>query len=227
MKAIFAFLTIFVCSHFANAKSIDIFPDGVPARARIFVGATSVSPTVVNTELTAKSLKKMNAVYDMGAEVVFPLLSFFDFGLRYTKHYMSQVEDPSNPSTDYYSTFNQNSFLFIGRINLVQTKLLRFDVFGGYGGSNTSFTIKSASENGSLTRQSDSNWVASPYSAYGASVAVGYNYAYFFVEAGYENNKVGSLDRTGNINSSIDTLNMSGSYVLVGLLFNGMPVRKQ
>ncbi|MNL88607.1 hypothetical protein D3C87_2184120 [compost metagenome] len=42
-------------------------------------------------------------------------------------------------------------------------------------------------------------------------------------EGGIESNKVKDLKSSGTVNSSIDTLDLSGSYFSLGLMFDGVP----
>ena len=57
----------------------------------------------------------------------------------------------------------------------------------------------------------------------GASVAVGYKSFFFTIEGGYEHNKISGLKAT-NINNAVDDLDLSGGYLVVGLLFDNVPV---
>ena len=100
--------------------------------------------------------------------------------------------------------------------------MLRFDVFGGAGGSNTNIKIKTASYDGELDGTAGSNWYSTPYVATGASLGLGFNHILLYFEGGYESNKVKDFKKTGTVNPNINTLDLSGSYFLVGIMFDGI-----
>jgi hypothetical protein len=173
--------------------------------------------------LTAQGLKKIDNITMYGVEATYTALKYFEYGFRYTKRYVREEEDPLDvPSTDFHSMINQDSILLLARLPLLKRKVVRGDVFAGVGGSNTTFTIKSATQDGELTRKETKDWVASPYAAVGGSIGVGYKSFFFMVEAGYEYNKIDKFKRTGNINNNVDSINLSGGYINIGLLFDGL-----
>jgi hypothetical protein len=221
--------------HFRNAIIIIfIFYSGVvraakdlPVTARLFAGLTKVSPGNLNTEMTAQGLKNIKDITQFGIEATVTPFRYLDFGLRYTKRYVNNEESPADPLTAYSGQIDQDSVLLLARLPVVRTQFFRADIFGGVGGSNTTFTIKSAAQNGELVRKDDSGWFASPYSAYGGSVGVGYKKFYLVAEGGMENNKVSKFKRTGNVNSNVTTIDLSGSYFMVGLMFDGLSPSKK
>ena len=64
---------------------------------------------------------------------------------------------------------------------------------------------------------------AGTMASYGASLGIGYNGIYFVVEAGMDNNIVDGFQSSGNI-PSIDKIDLSGSYVTVGIMYDGVKV---
>ena len=54
----------------------------------------------------------------------------------------------------------------------------------------------------------------------GTSAAVGYKNFYLVVEGGQESNNVDPFKYSGNINSNIQSVDLSGAYVTVALMFD-------
>ena len=211
-----SFLSLFTYSSLSLARDL-------PIQARLFAGMTGVSPGNANDGLEALGLKKMENVSKLGLEITYPLLSYLDVGARYTKILGDTEENPANPSTDYSSKLDQDSVMLIARVPFMKSEIFRLDAFAGIGGTNTSFKITSASQNGELTSRGPDGWFGSPYAAAGVSAAIGYKQFYLVFEGGYESNKVSSFKRSGSVSNSIDTLDLSGSYFTVGLMFDGIP----
>ncbi len=187
-----------------------------PVKARLFVGAISADPKDVNTELTAQALEKIDNVYQIGAEATYSVSKFLDTGLRYTKRYADSGENPANPATDYKATLNSDTVYGIVRIPFINGDFVRMDIFGGAGPTKTSLKMKTAGVDGELTKS------ASLAYAYGASVAFGYKKFFFVIEGGYEANKIESLSKSGTINGNISTIDLTGPYLSVGILFDSM-----
>jgi hypothetical protein len=209
------------------STAIPVMAESFPVTARLFIGQTGISPDNLNTEMTAQSIKNFKDVNQMGIEATYSQFKHFEFGFRYTKHYAKNEEEPANPATDFYGTLNQDSVMFVVRIPFVKTNFFRADVFGGVGGSNTTFTIKTAGQDGELSRKKGNDWFATPYTAVGGSFAVGFKKFYLVAEGGIENNKIKDFDRTGNVNANITNIDLSGSYFTIGLLFDGVSATKK
>lgn len=197
-----------------------------PAQGRIFGGAIQADPKDVNTELAAQSLKEMDTVPQIGVEITYPLLKFLDVGMRYSRRGTVYDEETPSPTTEYEAEFKQDAILLLARVPLLKTSLLHVDVFGGVGGTNTTLKIKSATQDGEISKKESGDWVAAPYFSYGASFAIGYKWIYLFFEGGMESNKIEDFKRTGNVNNNIETIDLSGSYVSIGLMFDGIKATK-
>ena len=193
-----------------------------PAKARLFVGVTTVDPEDVNEEMTAQGLKEFENVSKLGVEITYAAAKFFDVGLNYTHRQMDRDELNSTPSTDWNASLKQDSVSMVGRLPFLKSKFVRMDVFAAVGGTNTTLTVKTATQDGELSRKESNDWFASVMTTYGASIAVGYKKFYLVLEGGIEANKVGSLKRSGNLNSNVETIDLSGSYASIGLLFDGI-----
>ncbi len=213
MKKYFLFisLTLFSLSHIDAAT--------FPIRSRVFLGASEGKLSNVNTELRNLGLEEMGSVPFYGAELTYKVLPIVEVGLNYLKRQNTR-KSTATSSSNYGAEFDQNIFLGILRIPFIKTSVLRIDVFAGIGGSNTKLKINTASVNGEVSKKDSKEFVASFTSRYGASVGAGFKGVYFYVEGGYEDNKVNSLDRTGNINTNISSIDMSGTYGLIGLQFD-------
>jgi hypothetical protein len=214
----FLFLSILVLSSVSFAE-----PKQLPVNGRLFIGSTNVSPSDLNTSLESQSMKTIDTITQYGVEIVYPAFQYLDVGVRYAKRTVNNEENPANAATDYTAKIDQDSFMFLARVPFYKSDIVRLDVFAGAGGSNTTYTIKSASEDGSLSKKANSGWFATPYAAAGASVAVGYKWIYFVMEGGVESNKSDSLDRSGTVSSSINNIDLSGGYLTIGILFTGVP----
>ena len=196
-------------------------------QARLFAGVTDVKPENLNQELTAQGLREFKSISKFGAEITYPVARFLDVGMNYTKRYMSRDEIDSDPSTDYQALLDQDTISLVARVPVLKTGIVRLDAVAGIGGSNTTLTLKSASQDGELLRREGGDWLATLYSNYGASIAIGYKNFFLVVEGGVESNKVDSFKRKGTINENIHTIDLSGSYVTVGLLFDGISAHKK
>ncbi|MEK2644962.1 hypothetical protein [Bdellovibrio sp. BCCA] len=217
MKSVLVVLAaVVVPSSFAFAKEI-------PVQGRLFAGVSSINPTNVNDTIEAQGLKKLDNYTRLGIEITYPLHRYLDVGIRYTKRLASVEENPESSSTDYSAKVDQDSMLVLARVPIVKSDLIHFDVFAGVGGSNTTLKVKTASQDGEFTRRAGGDWLATPYASAGASFAIGYKQVYLVFEGGYETNKVDGFKRTGSASTSIDTLDLSGSYVSIGLIFDGVP----
>jgi len=191
-------------------------------QARLFLGSAQVSPTQLNTEMTAQGLKQVDLNNKFGLEITFPLNDVISYGLRYNVRIISQDEATSNSATDYTVQIEQQNMAGVLRVNLLKKDYIRLDAVLGAGGSNTEYKIKTATQDGSLTKKGTP--AASLYTTAGASLAVGAGKYFFVIEGGYEQNKIDGFDRSGNINSNVDTLDLSGSYISIGFMFDGIPI---
>ncbi|WP_347358002.1 hypothetical protein [Bdellovibrio sp.] len=214
-------LAISVLSLFV-LQSQSAFAKEIPVQARLFAGMTTVKPDNVNETIEAQGLKKMDGISQLGVEITYPVMKYLDVGARYAKKMASSGEELVVAADDYQARLDQDAFLLIARVPLKKSDFIRVDIFGGVGGTNTSFKVKTASLDGELKKSVGDEWYASPYAAAGASLAFGYKKFYLVLEAGYEYNKIDGFKSSGNP-GSIDTLDLSGGYFTLGLMFDGVP----
>lgn len=193
-----------------------------PAQARLFAGVLSSNPSELNQEMTSQGLKEFRSIPQYGVEITYPAAKYLDAGIRYQKRYLKNEEVNPTPNSGYNALLDQDTILLIARVPLWKSDNVRLDVFGGLGGSNTTLKIKSATQDGELSRRESNDWLASLNTAAGGSVAVGFKSIYLVFEGGFESNKVDSFKRNGNINSNIQSVDLSGGYFTVGLMFDGI-----
>lgn len=203
--------------------SAPAFAAEIPVQARLFAGMTPVSPDSLNDNLVSQGMKKIEGVTQLGVEITYPVMKYLDVGARYAKKLADSEENPADPNTDYTAKLDQDAFLLIARVPIVRTDIYRIDGFAGVGGTNTKVTMKSAAQNGDYTKSVGESWYASPYAAAGVSLALGYKRFYFVFEGGIEHNKIDDLKRSGSVSASVDSLDLSGSYFTVGIMFDGIP----
>lgn len=200
-----------------------VFAKDIPVQVRLFMGMVAAEPSNTNETLELQGLDKLKNTSQLGLEITYPLFKYLDVGARYTKILADSEENPKNPATDFNSKVDQDTILLIARVPFLKTDIFRMDAFAGVGGSNTSFRMKTAAQNGELSSKGPDGWFGSPYAAAGVSAGIGFKYFYLVFESGYAMNKVSNFKRSGNISNDLDTLDLSGSYFTLGLMFDGVP----
>jgi hypothetical protein len=189
-------------------------------QGRLFFGAAKADPKDVNTELTAQGIKNIDTSNQYGIEITFPIFQYLQLGLRYSHHYISEGEVTST-ANDYRAEITQDGMLGMARVPFLKTDIVHADVFAGVGANSSTYSEKAAGQDGKLSNS------ANPYYLAGASLALGFKQYFVFFEGGFESNKVGSLKSSGTINNGISSIDLSGSYFMVGLMFDGIPIFKK
>lgn len=87
--------------------------------------------------------------------------------------------------------------------------------------------MNTSSSNGQLSRTVSGNWLATPYLATGASIGFGINGILIYAESGFESNKVNGLQKTGVIASNLSTIDLTGTYFMIGIMFDGIKGSKK
>jgi len=199
---------------------------GFPAQGRVFAGIVDSDPKEVNQVTTGLGFKEFKPTSKFGAEITFAVLRHVELGMRYSKVYMTNLEVNQTPNSNYRALLDQDAVLGIARFPFLKSKFVRLDVFGGFGGANTTLDFRSATQNGDFSKREGGDWFSTIYTTYGGSVGVGYKNFFFFVEGGFDANKVKSPRRTGNLTGSVNTIDLSGSYIAIGLMFDGVAVTR-
>ncbi len=209
-------LTILLSLSIQSSFAKDLFLQG-----RLFIANTKANKLDnLNTALANEGLKKIDKTTNFGVEITFPTFRFLEPGMRYTRR--TFTADPVNSLTKYDANGTQDSILFLARIPFIRSSFFRFDIFGGVGGNNTTLKIKSATSDGELSKTAAKDWFATPYYAAGSSVGFGFKHILLYAEGGYEMNKVNNLYKSGTLASNISSLNLSGSYFMIGIMFDGI-----
>lgn len=207
-------LILFVLTAFCHSS----FAGEFMAQGRIFGGNTTAAPTELNNEMTAQGLKTYGTLGKIGAEITYTAFKSVEVGFSYTKRGVLVEENPENPATAYDANLSQDIFMGVARVPFLKNKNFRMDIFAGVGGANTKLTVRTATQNGELSNGSSATVVYS----YGASIGFGINGIYLYAEGGFDNNLVKDLTRTGTINNNVQEMNLSGPYISLGLLFDGV-----
>jgi hypothetical protein len=210
-----AMLSTFSISAMAAGGS----PSSAAARTsgRFFGGGVSVNPTNLNDEGRANGIKKVSTTLLLGAEISYAVLDWMELGLRYGRNQADRDEDPSDPNHDYKIYITQDILQATMRIPLAKSDMFRADIFGSYGGAATTFKLESASQSGEMS----GGLFKTPVSSAGISMGIGHGGFYLYLEAGSFFDKADGLKRSGNINNSLQTVDLSGPYALVGFMLTG------
>lgn len=153
--------------------------------------------------------------------ITFPTFGILQAGLRYTRHFQNADENPADAATEFKADLTQDSMLGVVRYPFVKTDVVHVDVFGGAGLASTALTLKTAGLDGKLEKS------ASLITAAGVSVAIGYKQFYLVLEGSYETNKVDALTKTGTLNDTVTTIDLTGTSFMIGLMFDGIPIFKK
>jgi hypothetical protein len=194
----------------------------IPVQGRVFISTTNTNKlNDLNTAMTNEGLKKIDKLTSFGVEIIFSKFIIFEPGIRYTRRTFITDENPSNSLTNYEASLTQDSYLLLARIPFVKSSFFSFDIFGGVGGNNTKIKIKTATSDGELNR-TVKDWLATPYYTAGSSIGLGFKSILLYAEGGYETNKVNKLQKSGTVASSFSSLDLSGSYIMLGIIFDGV-----
>jgi opacity protein-like surface antigen len=183
---------------------------------RVFGSSITVDPKDLNDELEAQGVKKVKSLLGLGFDVTTPLIGRLNVGARFSQRLGYAGEKTESLATDYRVDVKQDAIAALIRLPLIQTQIFFLDIFGAYGGSHTHAKITGSSETGKITKTDSAGWWSG---AYGASLGVGYDRFFVAVEGGMETNRIAELQRTG-LNGNIETLDFSGPYVALALVFN-------
>lgn len=171
----------------------------------------------LNSLLQADQIEKLNKVTGFGLEVDAEVTPWFKAGTKIKGIFAgSNKKEAAFPATEYLS-IQQYSAGLTGRLVVVNKENFFFDVFGELGLSNNTIELKSSFG----TAKWDKN--AHFYQRAGGSLGFGSSAVKMYVEGGYENFKLEKLNYEGTIGQNADSIDLSGSYVAVGLIVSGIP----
>lgn len=190
-------------------------------QVRIFGGAQAISPTAVNDEIKARGLDEYKNINGFGMEVGYSLLPRVNFGVRIISKYQ-QVKEAAAVSANilnpYYSSLQQTEGLGVVRISLVDSRFFILDAFGGAGVSSMKLDVRTSLGEGSYEQ---SNYALATTA--GVTAGVGWSNVYLFGEVGQEWVTFDNFTRSGTTSTSIDKVDGSGTFVMIGLAFKGVP----
>lgn len=210
-----AFLALLIsCTSFAAQSGSS--NSGTGATLRLLGGGASVKPADVNESFQSQQLQKVSASLLLGGEIGYTF-GKFGLGFRYLNNQVSRNEEPDIPNTVYTGSISQDIMMAMAHISLLKKDYVQFELFGGYGSASSRIKVKSSTQKGELNR----GMFNSAVSTAGASLALGYKNFFITFEGGYMGNKATNFSRSGTINDDIQTLDLSGTYAMVGLLFYG------
>ncbi len=205
-----------------NLVSMSSFAVDIPVQVRLYAGGSTLTAEDMNTELIDSNLKKMSTAMNFGAEISYPLLSFFDVGIRYNKKIGISDEAPTDDLTNYYAGLGQEAYYLLTRIKFLRIANLELDAFAAYGGTNTTLKIITASQNGEITKKAETGWYANTANLVGASASIKLSQFRIVLEAGLETNRVASLDYTGTVDHDIGVIDLTGPYAGIAFQFDGV-----
>lgn len=215
MKVVIALL---ICFYVQETLGKDLFVQG-----RLFLANNSIDRfNTLNTALESDGLNAIDKTDNLGVEITFPLFRFLEPGMRYTRRSATALESPDNPITNYEAKLSQDTIMLMVRLPIIRSSFFRYDVFGGVGGSNTKLKLHTASGSGELSRAKSGDWVASPTYAIGSSIGIGFRHILLFLEGGHEKNTVDKLKSSGTVPAGINSIDLSGSYFMLGIMFDGI-----
>jgi hypothetical protein len=196
--------------------------DSLIAKIRVFAASTTANPKELNDDLAAQNMKDLKSLTKHGVDLSHQINSRWDLGLRYERTGQRSLEITPTPGQNHQATLIQEAIYGVARVNFTKHDNFRADAFVGAGAASTKLNVVSPSQDGYLFTDGYKNFVAKT----GASVGVGLTEVFLFLEGGYDFNSVSSgLDRDGNMNGNVGTLDLSGPYVSVGILFEGITGR--
>ncbi|AZZ35295.1 hypothetical protein CIK05_00240 [Bdellovibrio sp. qaytius] len=162
-------------------------------------------------------IEEMKGITGFGLEVDAELNSWFKAGTKVKGVFNgSNKKEAAFPATEYISV-QQYSAGLTGRVMLVNKDNIFLDMFGELGLSNNSVELKTSG--GTAKWEKNSHF----YQRAGASMGLGGSLLKMYVEGGYENFKMKNPNYEGTIGQNINEIDLSGSYVSVGLVISGIP----
>lgn len=186
---------------------------------RVTFGQGQTDFTELNPVMAGHGIQDFKNLNKVGIEVTYPVLEYLELGGRFEQHTASRPSISGSTTTD--GSISQDTLEAIVRVPFVKNSYFRMDVFGGYGASNTTIKIYSPSETGKFRHTGADKWNNAIVSSYGLSAAVGVKGISLYTEVGYQSNVVETFEKTGNLSSTLDRLDLSGPYASVGLLLDG------
>lgn len=214
-KIVASLLAVLLSAPFAQAKDLDL----KWSELRIFADQTNFSqfPSDLNDLAKMNGIDELHSVVGFGLEANAELKEWFKLGTKFKGVFAgSNKKEASASSTDYLSV-QQYSAGLTGRVNLLKSDSFLIDSFVELGLSNNTIEIHTAAGQGKWEENSHF------YQRAGLTAAFGGPSFKFFAEGGYEVFKLDHLDYQGTVGSQIQTIDLSGTFVGVGMIISGIP----
>ncbi len=211
-KLVFAVLVVLVL----NAQT-SFAGDEVINQIKISYGQRSLNPKDANALVEADGIESFKKINYLGLEASRDLGSFVNLGLRMNLGMMRAKPTDSTVSGTYYASLSQVDFLIMLNFPFVKSEKFKAEIVSGIGASSSSLTIKTASQDGGFSATQ-----SLPTAVIGAAMAVGHKYVFLRIEGGYEYSKPSSFVKTGTPTGTLETLDLSGPYIIVGILIDGL-----
>ena len=215
-----SFLISFASVHAASSSK-----DKEGVQGRLSYGRLFASPETLNSEMTSLGQTKFGNIDRFQIEITYPVLQSLDLGVRFDKNF-AKSSSTTVPSYRDNTSLDQTGLQLLMRVPLLKKEYIRFDIFGSYGGSNTSIEIKSNNKSVKLEKSGAFNWSGTEYSSYGATLGLGLKGYYLYAEGGVLNSKVDSFEKSGELTTNVNSLDLSGKYVVFGVIFDSAYIEK-
>lgn len=211
---VFLFLIISII-YVQPAQAVDV--DFKWSEIRFFISNNNFSDdnTALNSLTTADNVEKLKSLAGFGLEVDARLKPWLKVGTR-IKGIFNAVKAPEPAQA--YTQLSQYTAGLLARIPIVDNSSVLFDVFTEVGLANTTLEVKTTSSGtGEFSKE------GGVFGRAGASVGFGWESGKIFVEGGQEWNKLDGLSFKGNLVNNVSSVDLSGTYVSVGVIISGIP----
>jgi hypothetical protein len=193
--------------------------DAPKVKGRIWAGQVTADPKDLNSTLTTDHVDNISKYNKFGADITNPVLSHLELGVRYDKIYQNNTGTNSINS----ATLNQDIVMGEMRIPIVTSTLLHADIFAAAGLSDSKVEFNTTTETGKLKTDGATGFASEA----GATLGIGFKTVYLFVESGYISNKVQGMKKDSTLTNSVTSMDLSGSYMSIGLLIDGVSPSKK
>jgi hypothetical protein len=185
---------------------------------RVLGNVHEIKAAEINSFYANQQLKEIHRLPGLKLDVAFNPLSRVFFGLRFSNSRL-HLGDGTGPITGdtNFSKLIFESYGIFTRIYLIESKILRFDIFGGAGGARAMVSSKKTLvEQSQGIRDNDLRFMQFA----GGSLSLGYEKFMVLFEGGYEWARINGLSYySSNASPRLTMLDLNGPYVGLGVVF--------
>lgn len=174
-------------------------------------------PTDLNNLTAADGVPAFKSMTGIGIEADGQVLPWLKIGTRIKGILTSSNRQDGPMPANSYLTFQQYSGGILTRIPLINRDFVLLDAVAELGVSNNKIDIQTTGGKGTFTK--DGNF----YQRAGGSLGIGWSSFKFYVEAGYEWNKLSGMSFEGTLTNNISSVDLSGPYTSIGIIISGVP----